>query len=570
MSLERYRIDDLLVDADTGTVTRDGRRLQLPPLSFNLLVALLRRAPDVARRQELLDEVWGGDLVSDETLSQRVRLLRGALADDAERPRYVESVRGWGYRAAMKVQRLEGESPNPTTVAVLPFTNLGGQPDDEPLCQGLAEEIINALAGVEGLRVIARTSSAAASRAGLDVCEAGRRLGAGSIVEGSVRRAGRRVRVTVQLVETRLGGHVWSDSFDRELEDILDLEDQIAEAVARRLRRDLADGQLRRRRRRVDPVAYEAFLEGRHHFHSSAGPEALTLAEASLQRAVTLDPELAPAFDALAELWWYLGFFGLMSPRDAFGQSTWHAMRALELDDSLADTHALLAMLRKELDYNWSEVDREVARARQLDPDSPAVHLRTAVSALLPHGRLDEALAEIDRALEHDPLSIFVRWWSGATAYLARRPERIMAEGKRIFLLEPSNPLGHWVLGLAHECQTDLPSALDHLRQAARLSGQTPFFVGWLALVQAQSGQRDEARTALAALRSARQERYVQPFALALGHIGLGEWDAAFEWMETAVDERDPLAIPLKTYKFLDPVRDDPRLVTLLQAMHLA
>ncbi|HSL17240.1 MAG TPA: winged helix-turn-helix domain-containing protein, partial [Methylomirabilota bacterium] len=317
----RYRIGDLLVDPGTGTVARGDRRLQLPPLSFALLVAVLRRAPDVVKRGELIDEVWNGNVVSDETLSQRVRLLREALEDDSGAPRYLETVRGWGYRAALPVEKMGGGAPSSTAVAVLPFANLGGRLEDEPLCQGLAEEIISALSHVDGLQVIARTSSAAVSRLGLDVREAGRRLSAGSIVEGSVRRSGDRVRVTVQLVETTGGGHLWSDRYDRELQDVLELEDEIAEAVARRLRSDLATGGLRRRRRRADPAAYEAYLQGRHYFHGVGGPEGMKRAAACLERSIELDPSFAPAFDALAELHWYLGFFGAVAPRDAFGQS---------------------------------------------------------------------------------------------------------------------------------------------------------------------------------------------------------------------------------------------------------
>ena len=239
-----------MVDVGTGAVVRGDDRLQLAPLSFALLVALLRHSPEVAKRQDLMDEVWDGTVVSDETLSQRVRLLRDALGDDAVAFRYVASVRGWGYKLAQPAER-EGGSRSSTMVAVLPFSNLGGCAEDEPLCEGLAEEIIGTLAGVEGLRVIARTSSFALARLGLDVRVLGERLGVGSIVEGSVRRSGQRVRVTVQLVETATGGHLWSENFDRELRDVLDLEEEIAEAVARRLRKDLAAGGRVRRRRAV-------------------------------------------------------------------------------------------------------------------------------------------------------------------------------------------------------------------------------------------------------------------------------------------------------------------------------
>lgn len=570
MTGERYRIGDLLVDPDTGTVARGDRRLQLPPLSFALLVAVLRRAPDLVRRNELIDEVWCGDLVSDETLSQRVRMLREALGDDAGSPRYVVAVRGWGYRAALPVERIGGDAARSTTVAVLPFANLGGRPEDEPLCQGLAEEIISALSDVEGLQVIARTSSAAVARSGVDVRDAGRRLSAGTIVEGSVRRSGNRVRVTVQLVETTEGGHLWSDRYDRELRDVLELEDEIAEAVARRLRSDLATGGLRRRRRPVDPAAYEAYLKGRHLFHGGAGSEAMAQAAALLERSIELDSSFAPAFDALAELYWYLGFFGGMPPRDAFGQSMWYAMRALELDEGLAETHALLAMLKKELDYDWAEVDREVARARELSRDSPAVRVRSAVSALLPHGRLEEALAEIDAALIRDPLSMFVRWWSGAIAYLARQSQRVLDEGRRMVVLEPSNPLGHWVLGSGHALEAEVEDALVQLAEAVRLSGEAPFFAGFLALAQGQNGRPAEARAILDRLLAASGERYVQPFSVALCYIGLGEWDEAFRWINSAVEQRDPLVIPVKSFVFLDPVRDDPRFGSVLAAMNLS
>ncbi len=569
MATERYRVGDLLVDAGTGSVTRQSRRLELPPLSFALLVALLRHAPEVVRRQELLDEVWDGALVNDEALSQRVRLLREALGGDAEQPQYVASVRGWGYRIAAPVERLGGDGGALTTVAVLPFSNLGGDPGDDPLCEGLAESIINSLTRVVGLRVIARTSSFVVSRLGLDVCQAGRRLGAGSLLEGSVRRSGQRVRVTVQLVKTSDGGHQWSEQYDRELRDVLELEDEIAEAVARRLREGLAAGVLARRRQTVDPAAHQAFLEGRYHF-ARGGPEPLARALTCLERAIALDPSFAPAFDALAELYWYLGFFGGVAPRDAFAQSTWHAVRALELDESLAETHALLAMLLKEFDYKWSEVDRELARARELSPGSPTVRLRYAISGPLPHGHLDEALAELDEVVASDPLSPMVRWWSGAMAYLGRRPSRTVEEGRNIVALDSSHFLGHWLLGMGLEIGGDLDAGLAAMERANELSGGIPFTLGFLAYLQGRANQHDAARAILEGLRQTSVSRYVSPFASALAYIGLEEWDDAFHWLDEAIEQRDPLIMPIKSYSFLDPIREDPRFAALLQKMHLA
>ncbi len=252
------------------------------------------------------------------------------------------------------------------SVAVLPFTRMTGAVEDDYLCEGLAEEIINALTGIPGLKVIARTSAFAVARMGLDIREAGAKLGAGHILEGSVRREGVRVRVSAQLVRASDGSHVWSERYDRELTDVLALEDEIAAAIAERLRVQLAGDSPRRPLRAVHPDAHAAYLEGRYFF-ARGTPDALMRARESFERAIALDPDFALAYDSMAELHWYLGFFGNVPPREAFSQSTWHALRALELDDSLAQTHALLGMLRKELDYNWPEVDRELRRAFQLN-----------------------------------------------------------------------------------------------------------------------------------------------------------------------------------------------------------
>ena len=214
---------------------------------------------------------------------------------------------------------------------------------------------------------------------GLDAREAGARLGVGSLMEGSVRRAGNRVRVTAQLINAADGAHVWSERYDRELTDALALEDEIAAAIAARLSAGLAGKTAERRRAAVDAEAYGAFLEGRYHF-ARGTPDALAKAGACYEQAVVRDPQLAVAYDALAELHWFLGLFGGMPPREAFTTSTWHALRALELDDTLAETHALLGMLRKELDYNWPEVERELRRAFELNPQSPLVRLRHVIS----------------------------------------------------------------------------------------------------------------------------------------------------------------------------------------------
>jgi TolB-like protein/tRNA A-37 threonylcarbamoyl transferase component Bud32 len=459
--------------------------------------------------------------------------------------------------------RQEGPS-----VAVLPFANMSGAREDDYLCEGLAEEIINALTRLHGLRVIARTSSFIVGRLGLDVREAGARLGVESILEGSVRRTGSRVRVTAQLVSARDGSYLWSERYDRELTDLLALEDDVAGAIAERLKGGLGWTVGERPRPAVEHEAYTAFLEGRHHF-ARATPEALAKAAACYQRAIERAPGFAVAYDSMGELHWFLGMFGNVPPRDAFSASTWYALRALELDDTLAETHALLGMLRKELDYNWPEVDRELRRAFELNLESPLVKLRYAISGLMPHGRVAEAMTEVEAMVRVDPLSILARWWLAVMAVLARRLDRLKEEAEHMIALAPGHFLGHWAFGLYRDMTGAGAEAVSALSKAHELSGGAPFTLGFLALACGRAGRADEARALLERAAEAAKAGYVPPSTFAFGHIGLGDWDAAFDWLDRAIEGRDPLGVPIKTYYFLDPIRGDARYHALLRKMNL-
>ncbi len=471
--------------------------------------------------------------------------------------------------AAIETGPAAGVDRERASIAVLPFANMSGDEKDDYLCEGLAEEIINVLTRVPGLRVIARTSSFAVARMGLDVHEAGARLDVDSILEGSVRRAGQRVRIAVQLVTTADASHLWSERFDSELTDILALEDEIAEAIVERLRIGLKEEERGQRRPAVDPEAHSLFLEGRHYF-ARGTPEAMETALQCFKRAIELDPNFALTHDSLAELYWYLGFFGGLSPREAFAEGMWHALRALELDDDLAETHALLGMLRKELDYNWLEVDREFSRAHKLNRESPTVRLRYAIAGLIPHGRIDEAEAEVAAMLQSDPLSLLVRWWVSTVEYLRHRPERMHDEGRHMLALDPTHFLGHLVIGLACIERNTPDEAVAALEEARELSGGTPITIGYLALAYGRAGRRDDALKLLERTEAMSAKAYIPPSTLALGYVGLEDWDAAFHWWDRAVEARDPLVVPIKTFPFFDPVRSDPRYRALLHKMNLS
>jgi serine/threonine-protein kinase len=523
-----------------------GRRAFNGDSSADVLAAVLRAAPPPVPDAPAVMQIVGRCLSKDPA---------GRYQSAADLKAALESCLAGGAAAT-------------ASIAVLPFVNLGGAIDEDYLSEGLAEAIIDALTTIEGLRVIARTSSFAAAGQGLDVREIGARLGVSSVLEGSVRRAGARVRVSVQLVTTSEGAHVWSERYDRELHDVFALEDDIAAAVAARLRGRQA-GPRRPARAPADADAHQAYLEGRYHL-ARGGPEGLGRAKACFERAIERDPEFALAYDSLAEVYWFFGFFGAIPPRDAFAQSTWHALRALEIDDSLADTHALLGMLRKELDYNWPEVRREMARAVALNPASPVVRLRNAISGLMPLGLLDEATSEVMRALEADPLSISLRWWLACVHWLARRPEQAVAVGRGMVELDSTSFFGHWALGLALTEAGALEEATDEMRQAHILSGGGLVPLGFLGYLHGCAGRVSEARKVLDHLGQAARAGYVPPTSFANVHVGLGQKDDAFEWLDRAIDARDPLIMPIKSFPYLDPLRADPRFTALLRKMNLA
>jgi len=362
---------------------------------------------------------------------------------------------------------------------------------------------------------------------------------------------------------------VWSERYDRELIDVLALEDDIAQAIAARLRIEFAGGPRTPPAAVGNPDAYTAYLEGRHHF-ARGTPDALRHAMACYERATALDPGFALAYDSLAELHWYLGFFGHVPPREAFAVSTFNALRALELDDGLAQAHALLGMLRKELDYNWAEVDRECRRALQLNPESPLVRLRYAISGLMPHARNAEALAELDAIVRVDPLSIPSRWWLCVMALFAREYGRVAEEARHIIALASDHFTGHWALGMQQDAEGSAAEALVELEKAHALSGGVPFTLGFLAYAAGRAGRLDQARALLEGAREAARTSYIPPTTLAFAHIGLGEWDAAFERLDQAVEGRDPLVMPIKSYNFLDGVRGDGRYQALLRKMNLS
>lgn len=575
---------DVEVDLRTGWLSRQGRRVRLRPQAATVLSVLLERAGEVVSREELQRRLWPGDTVVDFEidLNTIVARLREALGDSAESPRYIETLPKRGYRFVAETSGGPVVEPFPRRrlrLMVLPISNLSGNPAEEYFSDAMTDELITALCqrAPEDLAVIARTTAMHYKGTEKDIAHIGRELRVDYVVEGVVRGGPDRVAMNVQLIQAADQTHIFAREYEAGPGDLFDVADRAASDIAGRLglaagatdqRTTLRAGGGARSRPTEDLKAYNEYLQARYHLPRST-PESYALARQHLKKAIALDPQFALAYDALAEIDWYQGYFGFVPPRQAFADGIVNALRAIELDNGRGETHALLGQFHKTVEYNWTEVRREMALALELDPASPLVRIRYAVSDLMPHGLMDQAIAEIRLALESDPLSLLARTWLGTMLVIAHRWDEALEEGSQLLQLYPQAFWGYFIRGVAYRGRRQFEEAIAAHRKAIEIAGGLAALIGWLGLTLGLGGNADEARLWLDRLHAAASRGYVPPTGFAWIHIGLGETDAAFEWLNRSVEACDQFMMPIKSYEFLDPLRGDPRFLALLRRMNL-
>lgn len=457
------------------------------------------------------------------------------------------------------------DAPESPVVAVLPFAILAGDRESEFFGDGLADDVIDAMTRVPDLRVIARTSSFAFRGKNVDVRQIGARLGASVLLEGSLRRSGSRIRVSAQLVTAADGCHLWSETFDRELLDVFAIQDEIASAVARALSARL--GAKRRQRRSVpDLAAYELWLKGRSTALTYTA-EAMRGASECFQAALDIDPAFALPHLGMAEMAWQAAEFGLLPAAAALERARSGVDRALALDDTLGEAHALDGVLRGLLDFDWDAASRSFDRALAENPSSSEVRRRHAWSYLAPRGRLPEADRAMDELVRLDPFSPFVLTSSGLLKFSRHDLAGAADAFRRAVDLLPSLWWARYFLGAMTLFSGDAPRGMALCEEALR-SHPGPVADGARAAISGFSGDRERARQILARLLSENDAAPVSPVAIAWACIGAGD-DRVFDWLGRCVDEREPIALHLSHMPIYDGLRGDPRLATLLARMGL-
>jgi len=454
-------------------------------------------------------------------------------------------------------------------IAVLPLANTSGDPANEYLSDGITDTLIDALAKVAGLEVASRTSVFALKGQARDARTIGAHLRVGTLVEGTVRRVGERLRIVVQLTEVADTRVVWSQRYDRSLADVFAVEEEIAEAIVAALRRTLLRdlGDVHPRRYTGNVAAYNLYLQGRFYWNRRTDAD-LQRAIAFFEQAIAEDPDYALAYTGLADCYALQIDYRSIPVRDGLERAKAEAQRALAIDDELAEGHASLAWVLFIFEWDWAAAEREYRRALEIDPGYATAHQWYAW-LLLVRGRPEEALGEGHAAADLDPASVSIRRTLAWLYYHVHRYETAVSHLQQAVAMDPTAAENHRIMALVYTGRGDLDKAEAEARTAIRLSDGSPVSRGLLALILARAGRREEARTILEELKTLARIDYVSPVALGTAYLGLDEMEAAVGELERAREERRGWVVYLDVEQLFDPLRGHPRFEALRHELRL-
>jgi serine/threonine-protein kinase len=467
------------------------------------------------------------------------------------------------------------------SIAVLPFVNMSSDKENEYFSDGLAEEIINALTQLENLRVTARTSAFLFRGAQQNIREIGEKLHVSSVLEGSVRKAGNRVRVSVQLIDVTEGNNLWSERYDREMTDVFEIQDEISQAIVGKLKVRLASQSGSGSGSGIEPAkplikrytenldAYELYLKGRFELYKMTR-EGLDASRTMFEEAIRLDPNYSLAHDGLAYSWYLEGFLGFVAPKEAMPKAKAAVRRAIELDESVAEAHATLGVILALYDWDWAGAERELLRSIELNGASPVCRDGFAFYYLRPVGRIEEAISETQQALSLDPLSILFRVHLAFLFYLQRKYEHSIAQFRKVLEMSPQYYLAHAMMGNVYTFLGRFDEALQCYASAREADANSKFIDSLEAMTLAIAGRREEATALLDQISHRAASDYISPVSIGYICTALGDKDRAFENLDRAVFDRDPNLLGLQSNPIFESLKTDERYHALLRKMQLA
>jgi TolB-like protein/Flp pilus assembly protein TadD len=565
-----YEFGPFRLEPAERRLLREGTPIVLTAKVLDLLIALVERAGHLVSKEELLSRVWPDSFVEEANLSVNISALRRAIGDvHQDSGKYIETIPRVGYRFVAPVQEAAAGEPDIHSIAVLPLANLSADPAaQEYFTDGLTEELITELAKISRLRVISRTSAMHFKSTSKTVPEIARELSVDAVVEGAVVRDGNRVRISAQLIDARTDLHLWAQSYEGDLSDVLRLQDQVAWAIANEIKGKLAplhQGPNRASVRAVSSEVHELYLKGRFHWNKRT-EDGLKKSIEYFQQAIEGAPLYALAYSALADSYNMLGLWSVVPHTEVAPKAKAAATKALEIDDQLAEAHASLGWSRFAFDWDWVDAEEELKRAIKLNPGYESAH-RWLCNCLQQQGRLDEASVEIKVAKELDPLSLVNNTVLGQNLYFLRKYDQAIEQERKT--LEIDNfAYAHYVLGSAYEQKGDLGKAILEFQKAATLN-PNPVYPAGLGHAFALAGRRMEARKLLDELSTLSRERNIAWNEIAVICVGLGEKDKALVALETAYKRHSSQLNWLKVDPRFDHLHNDPRFQDVLRRMNL-
>lgn len=562
------RFGDFELDPGNFLLLRRGRAVKLERTPMELLVLLAEAPGRLVTQQEAVERIWGKGvhIAAASSLYTAVRKLRHALGEKPGKPRFIETVPRKGYRFVAPVTST-GPASTRKMLAVLPLENLGGHKRQEYFSDGLTEELITELARLSPaeLGVIARTSVMRYKRSRQTARQIGEALGADYLVEGSVRRERARVRITVQLIRVRDQSHLWAETYERSLGDLLPLQAEIALTVAGAIRLQLAPAA--EAVAALNPEMHDLYLRARYLWSQRTSPS-IRQAITHFQTALQLDPAYAPAWAGLSMCYAVLPITADAPPSQVFPQGRDAAARALHLDPTLPEAHVARGVIHLWSEWDWTAAEQHFRRAIAANPSDSDAHMFLA-HLFSDLGKHEQALAEIRIALRLDPVSAIVNTHEGHFLYSARRYQEALAPLQRALQLAPQFWVAHIVLGKVLAMTKNYPQALAAFRRAHRCSHGNTEALALRAYTLAVAGQTAAARRVLRDLQRRAARFFVPPLHRALAHLGLGEHKTALDELERAFQERDVRLTFLAVEPRWDPLRAHSRFRALLRRVGL-